>query len=48
VAIILTNQDLELMLLDMRRKWPDLPNPNQEPIRFRYYVLLYFYDLKRN
>lgn len=45
----MTDQQIEEAYNEMVKMWGDkLPNPEQEPIRFAYYVRMYKYFKEKN
>ena len=40
---MITDDQLERLIVDMEKTLGPLPNPEQEPIRFAYYLKLYKY-----
>ena len=45
----MTNEEIEASYNEMVEMWGDkLPNPEQEPIRFAYYVRMYKYFKEKN
>lgn len=45
----MTDQQIEEAYNEMVKMWGDkLPNPEQEPIRFAYYVRMYRYLKEKN
>ena len=45
----MTDQQIEEAYNEMIKMWGDkLPNPEQEPIRFAYYVRMYKYFKEKN
>ena len=43
----MTDKEIDKKLDEMEKRFGVLPNPIQEPIRFRYYVKLWEYYQKR-
>jgi hypothetical protein len=49
IHIKMTNEEIEIAYNEMVEMWGDkLPNPEQEPIRFAYYVRMYKYYKEKN
>jgi hypothetical protein len=45
---MISDQDLEKLIADMKQMFGDLPHPEHEPKRFAYYIKLYKYYKERS